>query len=205
MARFLFVWSTSELPDPVARPPAGHAIVPLDQYALDGLADADLFGFDGLILSMHADQRHLAGVKDRLDHFLDGRSILVNGPVAHPFLPELAEPFEPLPRRGVRDLTVTIVTPHPTFDGVDARDLTCRRGVAGFWGRGRQPAPDGAETLTALGPERVPFDWCLERPEGGRLFVHPGNCLWTFAGEDTSAGRLWPQLLSWLGREESAP
>jgi len=53
--------------------------------------------------------------------------------------------------------------------------------------------------LTTLGPERVPLDWSLERPTGGRLFVHPGNDVWTFAGGKTSAGRLWPQVLDWLG------
>jgi hypothetical protein len=199
MARFLFVWSTSELPGPIASPPDNHVIVPVDQYELDSLGEEDFAGFDGMILCMHADQRHLVRIAPRLNRFLETGSILVNGPVAYPFLPQLAGSFEPLHRRGVRDMEVAIVSPHPAFVGVEARDLTFRRGVAGFWGRGRQPAPAGAEILTVLGPDRVPFDWCLVRERGGRLFVHPGNCVWTFAGQDTSAGRVWPQLLAWLG------
>lgn len=199
MARFLFLWSTSDLPDPIHRPPPAHAIVPLDQYDLDGLPDAELAAFNGLIVSSHADQRHLETQRERLDAFLDTGSILVNGPVAYPFLPELLARFEPLPRRGVRELAVALTGAHPVLAGVDASDLTYRHGVAGFWGRGRQPHPAGAEVLTVLGPDRVPLDWSCERLGGGRLFVHPGNDVWTFAG-DTSAGRLWPQLLDWLGR-----
>lgn len=199
MAKFLFLWSTSDLPDPIQRPPPGHEIVPLDQYELDGLSGPELAAFDGLIVSSHADQGHLEAHRERLDAFLETRSILVNGPTVVPFLPEFSKRFEPLPRRSVGDLQVTIARRHPAFAGVEARDLTFRQGVAGFWGRGRQPHPAGAEVLTVLGPDGIPLDWSLERPSGARLFVHPGNDVWTFAG-DTSAARLWPQLLDWLGR-----
>lgn len=199
MAKFLFLWSTSDLPDPIRQPPPGHEIAPLDQYEFDGLAGPALASFDGLIVSSHADQGHLQTHRERLDAFLEMRSILVNGPTVVPFLPELSQHFEPLPRRGVGDLQVAMTHQHPVVAGVEASDLTFRHGVAGFWGRGYQPPPAGAEVLTTLGPDCVVLDWCLERAGGGRLFVHPGNDVWTLAGH-TSAGRLWPQLLDWLGR-----
>jgi hypothetical protein len=199
VARFLFLSSTVEVPGPVARSPPPHTIAVLDQYQLDTLSEDELLSFDGMILSMHADQRHLGAAARRLDAFVERRGLLVNGHVMHPFLPELAGGFVPLPERTVQNLTVTINSDLDLFAGVSTGDLTFRRGVAGFWARGSQTPPPGASVLTTLGPDNVPCDWCVMRPAGGRLFVHPGNDVWTFNEPGTATADLWPKLLDWLG------
>jgi hypothetical protein len=199
VARFLFLSSTVEVPGPVARPPLPHTIGVLDQYQLDTLSDDDLLAFDGMILSMHADQRHLGAAARRLDAFVERRGLLVNGHVMHSFLPELAGGFMPLPERTLETLTVTIGPGHDVFRGVNGVDLTFRRGVAGFWARGTQTPPRGATILTTLGPKHAPCDWTVARSGGGRLFIHPGNDVWTFHEPGTATADLWPKLLDWLG------
>ena len=198
MGHFLFLWSTSDIPGPVANPPAGHRITLLDQYEFDDLADTGLMAFDGLIVSMHADQRHLMQHQQRLDHFVEQRSLMVNGPVAHCFLPEFTAAYVPLPKRGLREMAVTVLDRSDIFAGINNDDLTYQRGVAGFWGRGVQAHPQNARILTALGEDRTPFDWSIIRPGGGRLLVHPGNDLWTFCDGTKSSNRAWPQALDWL-------
>jgi hypothetical protein len=199
MARFLFLWSTADIPSPIQRPPLPHTLTVLDQYRLDDLDDDDLFAFDGMILSMHADQRHLSTLANRLDAFVERRAMLVNGPVMHPFLPEFDRGFVPLPERNLASLRISVALGGGVFDGVSAGDLTFRRGVAGFWARGSQTPPPDATILTTLGSDQVPCDWCVMRHGGGRLFVHPGNDVWTFREPGTTTVDLWPKLLDWLG------
>jgi hypothetical protein len=199
MAKFLFLSSTIDVPGQIASPPSAHVITCIDQYDLDGVPDQELAAVDGLVISMHADQHHLQRHAARLDAFVERRGMLVNGHVMHPFLPELVGPFVPLPTRDLAHLRVSILPSAALFEGIADDDLTYRHGVAGFWSRGSQTPPAGAEVLTTLGPSVVPCDWTIARQGGGRLLLHPGNDIWTFCEAGTRTDRLWTRVLDWLG------
>lgn len=162
------------------------------------LATLDLAGCTALLVPMHADQRHLAACRPVVEAYLDaGGAIVFNGHLAHPFLPELAR-FVPMERPRLADLQVAPAAPHPVFAGLDHREISLRRGVAGFYGRGHNPPPPGATVLNTLGPGRAPVDWLWRRPRGGLVFMHAGNDLWMYAADKTGAARLLPRLLDWL-------
>lgn len=163
----------------------------------------ELAQYRGLLVPAHADQRHLQTLREPLEGWLEsGAALVLNGHVAYPFLRWL-QPFQPTATPGLEGLRVQRGAAHPVFAGVDAEHLTFRRGVAGFYARGGNPPPSGAQVLNTLGPQRQPIDWLLERPGGGRLLVHSGNDLWMYAGGEDSAARVLPQLLAWM-REEAA-
>jgi hypothetical protein len=195
MGRFLFLRNTVNTPAGIAMPPSDHVIDVLDQYDLERLA---LDGYDGLLLSMHADQRHLEEMRPWLDAFLDrGRTIAVNGQVVRRFADGLSL-YEPRPGRTRADLEIQITALHPILRGVAETDLTFRKSVAGFWGRGRVPPPRGASILSTVGDPDWPVDWVWQRPSGGWLFMHAGNDVWGYAQDDSTAARVFPQLLDWI-------
>ncbi|WP_428696303.1 hypothetical protein [Stappia sp.] len=171
----------------------------IEHYALE---TADLSAYRALLVPAHLDQRFFGTLAGRISAFLDGGGTLVfNGHVAWPMLPEFA-PFEVLPQVTLETLEVHRITDHPVFEGVDPRELTYRRGVAGFYARGHNPPPEGAIALNGLGPERVPCDWLYHRPAGGRILMHAGNDLWMYAGAADTTARIVPQLCRWAaGRE----
>lgn len=184
---------------PPAVPYAGRVPggVRVDPLAEDRLGDGPPDGAGTLIVPMHADQRLLARHAEWLGRFFAaGGTMVFNGLLAHPFHPALRR-FRPIDRPRLEDLRVAIAADHPLYAGVEAADLTFRRGVAGFYGRGENPPPPGARILATLGPEAVPVDWLWHPPEGGRLLMHAGNDLWMQAGDDTTAARLLPNLLAW--------
>lgn len=167
----------------------------VDQYAL---RDIELRDYAGLILSMHADQRWIASLADLLqEYLLNGGAIAFNGHIAYPFLPDL-RPFVPMKISGVGDFAVETQQDHPVFVGLDPARMNCRRGVAGFWGRGCNPPPEGAVVLQTLGQGTVPVDWIYHPAAGGRLFVHSGNDLWTNFERPEDNMRIAHQLVSWL-------
>ncbi|MCP9628567.1 hypothetical protein NML43_15845 [Rhodopseudomonas palustris] len=165
----------------------------VDLYALDAalLGDAD-----ALLIGMHMDQRFLQANAARLgDYVAAGGIAVVNGHIAHPFLPGLS-PVRPLGGGSLADLTVARAVAHPIWDGVALDDLTFRRGVAGFYGHAWHLPPHGSTVIHTLGPEARPLDFIY--PVGrGRVLMHGGNDLWSFGGDDSSR-RLLPQLMSWL-------
>lgn len=170
-------------------------VVGIDIYALRA---TELSGFCGLLIGTGCDQRELAEQQDKLQAFLAaGKTIVFCGHVAYPFLPGLSE-FVPLADFRVKDLRVEKLMRHPVFDGIEPDDLTFRKGVAGFYGRGHNPPPRGAKVLNALGPRRMPVDWLLEYCGGGCLLVHAGNDLWGYGEGDRSAARLPQQLVQWI-------
>ncbi len=174
---------------------APDVVASISQDALPGL---DLSRYKGVIISMLADQRLLARHEEQLaDYVRSGGTLVVNGHVRHAFLPWL-RPFEAIENPRPADYAVRRVADHPVFDGVEERDLTYRRGVTGFYGRGANPPPDGAVVLNRLGGDDAPVDWTLTISGGGRLLVHSGLDLWAYAGDDTSAARMTPQLLDWM-------
>lgn len=166
------------------------------QYEADGLA---LESYAALLLPTHVDQRHLFALGARLDAYLDQRgAILFNGHVTWPFLPELQR-FDPVPIRNLEGLTIHRELDHPIFEGIAPADLTYRRGVAGFYGRGSNPPPRGAKVLHSVGPAHQPVDWIFERPGGGRLFVHSGNDIFDFLVRPQPLGaEPLRRLLHWL-------
>lgn len=192
MIRFLWLRNTPPGGDDVFAGLDGVVVERRAQYAVTGFD-----GYDGVIVPMHADQRHLQGLTPQLEAFIAaGGSVLVNGHVAHPFLPQLA-PFVPLARSGLADLRVRRASDHPLFAGVPTDMLTFTRGVAGFYGRGGNPAPDAAIVIHTVGAERLAVDWLLETASGGRLFVHAGNDIFVFLKR---AGVL-ARFLTWFGRQ----
>lgn len=177
---------------------AGGRLDAVDLYAFDDAGFArSLAGYAAVLLPIHVDQRLLSRRRAALEAWLDGGgTLVVNGHVAHMFLNGLT-PFVPLERPSLSDFAIAEATPHRIFAGVDRHDLTFRRGVAGFYGRGHNPPPPGAVVLNTLGPDRVPVDWLWRRPGGGRVFMHSGNNIWMYLTEDSTAARLPGQLVDW--------
>lgn len=179
----------------IGQPRLGVELVPIDMYAL---GDASWADFRAVLIGMHADQHELQRMQGKLEAFLCAGGVIVYcGHVAHPFLPMLA-PFRPLPCFGLDELKVALDTSHPIYGGVEASDVTFRRGVAGFFGRGSNPPPAGARVVATLAGGTVPVDWEIA-VGAGRLYVHAGLDLWRYAdAADGSAQRIPLQLLGWL-------
>ncbi len=198
MGGLLFLKNTVATPKGIAQARAEHGIRVLDQYAF---TPRDLEGAAGLLLSQHVDERHLSEHRAALEGFLArGRAIAINGPFVLPALGVLA-PYEPVGDGSAEPWALELASPHPITEGVRAEDLTFRRGVVGFWGRGTSKPPRDAVVLTRYGRSGSPADWVWRAPGGGRLFVHPGNDVWGWATRSTSAARVFPQLLGWMRGE----
>ncbi len=163
------------------------------------LPDLDLTPYAALHISGMVDQEFLWQQRDVIDRFLDGGKVVVFcGHLLRPWLPGCGT-FVPAPVTSYRDYVVHIVAPHPIYEGVDAADLTFRRGVAGFFARGHHPPPPGAEVLATLAGGQ-PITWIDRSTTNGTVFVHSGNDLIGFA-DDSTASRLGPQLLDWVEEE----
>jgi hypothetical protein len=182
-----------------AHPDAMGKIASRDVYALERL---DLNDYGALLVSMHLDQRYLAGRAAQIDNFLrNGGTVIANGHLAYPFLPGMTG-VHALENYGLRDLAVKRLADHPVWEGVSEHDLTFRRGVAGFYGRAWHDPPEGAVVVHALGMADRPVDFIY--PVGrGRVLFHGGNDLWQYGGSD-SAGRILQQLLRWIFAAERA-
>jgi hypothetical protein len=169
----------------------------VDVLPLYELERAELFSYRALLIGLHADQRYLATRRGQIEAFLAAERVVVFcGQVAYPILAELGR-FRPIPDYRLADLVVERVVEHPIWDGVAVEDLTRRRGVAGFYGRGSNPPPADATVIHTLGPGRHPVDFVCRPSVGGWLLVHAGNDLWNYAPEGTTASRIAPQLLDW--------
>lgn len=204
MRRGVYVTSGGDEEPPLCSAPgiAGR-LDAVDLYELAGMGLArSLTRYAAVLLPIHVDQRLLAGQREELEAYLEGGgTIVINGHVAHPFLAAL-RPFVPLDKPGLPDLRVVEVTPHPIFEGVDRHDITYRRGVAGFYGRGHNPPPAGATILNGLRSADCPVDWTCRWPGGGRVLMHSGNNMWMYLNEKTSAARIPRQLVDWVLSEE---
>ncbi|MDG4718794.1 MULTISPECIES: hypothetical protein [Thalassospira] len=182
--------------------PAEFAPVVFDRFEQYDLPAQDLTRFAALSISIHADQRFLLSHKDRLEAYLDqGGIVLWNGPMAYEVIDGVGA-FLPRPQRNLTGLKITRLAEHPLFAGVSGEDLTFRRGVAGFWGRGHNAAPEGAVLLNGMDeePEQAPIDWIWQRPKGGIVISHAGNDFLTFAlaGIGTGADLLASNFAVWL-------
>ncbi|HAS6415343.1 MAG: hypothetical protein ACTH58_16635 [Marinomonas foliarum] len=171
----------------------------LDQYAWSALsAPIDAPIAKAIIITQHADQRHLSQCSSQLQRHLDcGGRIHFNGHLLYPLFARV-ESFKPLtaPRR--HDFELTALKPHPVFNDVVVANLSQRKGVHGFYGRGYMPLPAGATALTGLGPERLPIDWEWRfANNNGCLFVHAGNDLWTVSDDAELQRRLAFNIVQW--------
>lgn len=164
----------------------------------DGIAQAP-----GLLLTMHLDQTRAMSWLPALDAMLDrhGR-ILINGQVARPFISGLGGFV--LCGRKREHYCLTVLGEHPVFEGVDRLSLEVRKGVAGFYGRGHNALPDGAQPLTGVGPEMAPIDWIWRRQAGGAVFSHAGNDLWGNTDDEAVRDRLIGNSINWLAQETEA-
>lgn len=177
-----------------ALPDTGRHVRLVDEYELDEIR---LDRHAALLVSMHADQRFLATRRARLDRYIrGGGTIVANGHIAYDFLDGLSF-FQPIENYRLADLIVNSEAPHPVWAGVSTHELSFRRGVAGFYGRGWHRAPEGAQIHHSLGAERRPLDFTY-RLGRGRVLFHGGNDLWQSMSGDDSTSRIAPQLLSWI-------
>ena len=166
----------------------------VDVYDLPAV---DLEPYAGVIVTGMVDQEFLHSHRDVVSAYLGrGRVVVFCGQLLRPWLPGCGA-FVPVTVRSFRDYTVRLVTPHPVFAGVDANDLTFRRGVAGFFARGHHPLPPGAVVLAALGGG-APTTYVDQRTTPGTILAHAGTDLLDYAGDETTAGRVAPQLLAWV-------
>ena len=163
----------------------------IDNYDLDRLDP----GCQLLLIGMHADQIHLERRRALVDGFLarGGTAVFCGHLIREVF--SGAPRWQPAASRHQPDLRVTAADPHPVWAGVDPGDLSIRRGVSGFYGRGGYPElPEGALVINTV--QQLPLDVEL-RVGGGRVLLHGGNDLWGYRSGPGTAARIWPQLLSW--------
>lgn len=189
-------------PDWLALAPPGVTVLPVLET---DLTTHDPDWLTAVLVDMHIDQRLFAGHRPWIEaHLRASGTIVFCGLLAYPFLPALGL-FEPLPHRSRAAMEVTLAAPdHPVFNGVTAHDLSYRRGVVGFYGRGQVPPPAGASVLTQLSGGSVPLDWVWHLPGGGRIWMHPGNNLWMYSQDETTAALLTPNLLHWAATPDMA-
>ncbi|MGQ0718490.1 MAG: hypothetical protein ACT4NP_14490 [Pseudonocardiales bacterium] len=169
-----------------------------DRVDLYALAETDLSGYAGLIVSAMADQEHLAQHRDIIRDYLDAGGVVVFGGHLHrDWLPGAA-PFVPLAPPSLRAYRVAEIAEHPVFDGVEADDLTFRRGVAGFFARGHHPVPDGAEVLVRLAGGQ-PATYVDRVTTAGTILVQASCDLLGYGGSaGGTAQRIPEQLLDWV-------
>lgn len=184
--------------DPLHAASLSARIDRLDCYAL---AHTDLTPYAGLVIPSMVDQEHLARHHAILRDFLNaGRVIVFGGHLHRDWLPG-ASPFVPLEAPSLRHYEVTFVADHAIFEGVDRRDLTFRRGVAGFFARGHHPPPDGAAILTRLSNGQ-PATYLDQVSTAGTILVQSSCDLLGYAnGLDSTAARIPGQLLNWIAAE----
>ncbi len=164
----------------------------LDCYQL---AQVDLARYAGVVVPPLVDQEHLARHRGVIEAFLDiGGVVVFGGHLHRDWLPG-ASVFTPLEAPRLGDYKVSFVSDHPVFRGVDAADLTFRRGVAGFFARGHHPPPEGAEVLTRLAGGQ-PTTYVDQTSTAGTILVQASWDLLGYpAGLGTTSARIPGQLL----------
>ena len=188
---------TSFIVDQLSNPLVGAAFDPIDMYDLE---HADLTRYLGLAVPGLVDQVYLARHADRIRAFLDaGRVLIFSGMLFQSWLPG-GGAYHPKTIHSYRDYFLHVVTPHPIFDGIEMDDLVFRRGVAGFFARGHNEPPAGAEILLAL-PDGEPVAYVDRVSTAGTILVHSGNDLLGYGGATDTTARLVPQLLAWMRTE----
>jgi len=136
-----------------------------------------LAGARGLITGNLLDQDAMLTLAPALEAFLDaGGRWFFNGHMLRPILRGIGR-YAPMSAPKRADFDQIRLAPHPIFAGIDIHALETNRGVAGFYGRGANPLPEGAIAVTGLRGGTLPVDWVWCRPGGGAVFSHAGNDL----------------------------
>ncbi|WP_319518665.1 hypothetical protein [uncultured Martelella sp.] len=198
----VYVKSAYEGPSEVFRAAAAEGLVRIVDQA--DLSAEHLTGHRGLITGNQLDQNEMLDLRDALSAFLDrGGRWFFNGHMLRPLLGGMAQ-YRPIAAPKRADFDLSPVNAHPIFDGIDLKKLETNKGVAGFYGRGCNPPPDGAVVVNGLGPDAVPVDWVWARPEGGRIFSHAGNDLATMGREWDLPATLAARIIAWADGGECA-
>lgn len=168
------------------------------------LSAGRLAAASGILTTVHLDQIAMEVFAPAITALLARRGrVFINGHVLRPFVTGLA-PFRPVGMGHRGAFALTPLAAHPVFAGIDRRTLEERRGVAGFYGRGHNPPPEGAIALTGLGPAGAPIDWVWPQPGGGAVFSHAGNDLWSLSDDAAVNARLADNIVAWAaGRTEA--
>lgn len=191
----LYIHSAFDGPSATIRAAADEGRVTI--VAQSDLTEEHLQSHQGLVTGNQLDQNAMLALKPALAAFLDqGGRWFFNGHFVRPLVDGLYQ-YRPIatPRRP--DFDLAAVNPHPIFDGIDLKKLETNKGVAGFYGRGCNPLPDGAIAVNGLGPKSVPVDWVWARPGGCRIFSHSGNDLGGMGLEWDLASELTRRILAW--------
>lgn len=169
----------------------------VDLYELETL---DVTSVSGLIVNGNCDQIYLERCKDVLTAFVTGGGrIAIMGHPLTDFLPGLGQ-WRKLQYSGPKDLAISAGSPHPVWEGVDPADLSFRKKVSGFYGRGySQKLPENAIVTNYIGRHGLPVDYVY--PLGkGEVLVHGGIDLAVFQSDPNTSARVYSQLLSWLAQ-----
>ena len=152
----------------------------------------------GLITTQHLDQVGLLQHAGSVDALLArGGRWIFNGHMLRVLVPGLGI-YVPLKKPGRADFALTRLAAHPIFDGIDQRALEEDMGVAGFYGRGHNPMPQGATAINGVGPELMPVDWEWRLPGGGRMLSHAGSDFWNSGDDDALKQVLADRALAWV-------
>jgi hypothetical protein len=161
------------------------------------LRQADLDGASGLFTTTYLDQIDFMSRKAALAAFLAaGRRMVLNGHVLLPFVAGL-QPFRKLASQRRNDLSLKRLSSHAVFEDIPIEAQQTQKGVAGFYGRGHNPPPQGALHLTGIGPDQLPIDWEWLMPGGGGLFVHSGNDIWGTSDDAGVNALVATRLVDW--------
>jgi hypothetical protein len=151
----------------------------------------------GLITTSHIDQLNFLTLRPHLEAFLSrGGNWFFNG---H-FLREMVgglKTYQPIIKAKRTDLVLTRVNEHPIFEGVDQTSFEENKGVAGFYGRGHNPLPEGGLAVNGIGPDLLPIDWEWSLPTGGRIFSHAGNDMGGMGGPNPNHALVAPRIIAW--------
>ena len=156
-----------------------------------------LAGAQGLVTGNLLDQNAMLALRPALEAFLDaGGRWFFNGHILRPLVEGL-QFYRPMEAPKRPDFAQTRLAPHPIFDAIEIEKLETNKGVAGFYGRGANPMPEGATAVTGLRAGTVPVDWLWCRPRGGRIFSHAGNDLGQMGLEWGLAPVLQNRIVDW--------
>lgn len=162
----------------------------------------DLRRASGLITGMLLDQNAFLTLSPALEAFLDGGGRwMFNGHMLRPFVRGL-QPFRPMESPKRADFTLHQPLAHPIFAQIPPEHLETNKGVAGFYGRGENPMPEGAQALTLIAQGRMAVDWLWIRPQGGRILSHAGNDLHECGREWGWDAVLLARILGWTAGGE---
>ncbi|WP_226864234.1 hypothetical protein [Mycolicibacterium baixiangningiae] len=180
---------------PAGTPDADPRLGQVDIYRLP---ETDLTDVRGLIIGAGADQIFLERNRDLITEFArSGGRIAVMGHAVTDFLPGLGV-WRKLTYTGPKDLAISFGDPHPVWEGVEAIDLSVRKGVTGFYARGyADKIPADAIVTTRIGRHALPLDYVYPLGDG-QVLVHGGNDLTNWKNDPNTAARMTPQLIDWL-------